>query len=132
MKKLYTANGDFVEYIGGVPVIGNKQYTLEDEDSLEVRRLAEAGKIKSLEGFSFPMEANNIEYKRYLRENNGSITSAAESYLADLLSGKSNDLADADATAVSKETAKPKPASKSKTTTEKEVAVEEAETKTNK
>lgn len=119
MKKLYTANGDFVQFIKGEPVIGGKQFILVDKDDPEVLRLAEAGKIKSLD-LEFPDNASNIDYKRYLRTNGGDITKSAELYLSDLLSGKSKNPVDVVVTTASKSTGKTKAETKPETKTKVE------------
>lgn len=108
MQKLYTANGNLVQFIGGFAVIGGKQYRLANPENPEIKRLTESRKIISLEGYEFPDEANQVEYHRYLRANNGSNNVAAEKYLADLLEKKSNAPADVDVETANKPTGRKK------------------------
>lgn len=88
MKKLFTPKSGTVGYILGHALIGGKQFRLVSADATEISNLAEAGKIVSLD-YEFPDTAEHVEYQRYLRDNKGDVRKAAELYLADLLSGKS-------------------------------------------
>ena len=93
MKKLFTPKSGIVGYILGHALIGGKQFRLVSADSTEISNLAEAGKIVSLD-YEFPDTAEHVEYQRYLRDNKGDVRKAAELYLADLLSGKSENPVD--------------------------------------
>ena len=93
MKKLFTPKSGTVGYILGHALIGGKQFRLVSADATEISNLAEAGKIVSLD-YEFPDTAEHVEYQRYLRDNKGDVRKAAELYLADLLSGKSENPVD--------------------------------------
>lgn len=93
-KKLYTGKVGTIAYIQGFPVIGGKQYRIAPEDNSEIRTKVERGTISELEGFVFPMEANQVDFNRYLRLEGGNVKAAAEHYLKDIGEKKSLNPAD--------------------------------------
>lgn len=95
MKKLFTGKTGSVSYVGAHAVIGGSQFRLVDVDASEIQHQLAKNSIDSLD-FEFPDEATHIEFQKYLRAFKGDVRAAAEAYLADLKSGKSENLATAD------------------------------------